>query len=224
MALFVIIGFLIQLSPLILYFVFFKKINKIAGLRVVFFYVLASCASIILMGAFKNYQIKIISVFEIIEFALFSGFYFFFIQSVKFKRFIVVVSSLNLILDLILFFSLRLNFDFWATLTTAIIIVIYSIFFFSEQVNSPVVLAIYQSYAFWIVVGCIVYIMGTFLLFLYTSDLKDKDNSPLWIINIAFEIIKNICFSIAFLVAGNNNKHNILAQNFNDTNMLEKPF
>ena len=219
MALFAIIGFLIQLTPLILYFVFFKRINKIAGLRVVFFYVLASGVSIILMGTFKNYQLQIISIFEIIEFALFSTFYFFFIQSVKFKRFIVIVSSVNLILDLVLFFSQRLHFDFWATLSTAVIIVVYSIAFFTEQVNSPVILAIYQSYDFWIVVGCIVYIMGTFLLFLYTSDLKDKDNSPLWVINITFEIIKNICFSIGFLVAGNNNKHNILARNFDDTNL-----
>ncbi len=223
MGLLYLIGYLAQLTPLILYFAFFTRIGRIAGIRVVFFYVFASCVSLFLMGALKKYDIIIISVFEIIEFVFFSIFFFLFLDNIKFKRFIVVVSSLNLFLGIFLFLSHKESFDFWAPLTTAILIVIYSILFFYEQVNSSSTLIVYQSYKFWVVVGCIIYISGTLFLFLYTSDLKDKQNSALWIINIAFEIIKNVCFSVAFIVA-RNNQRNLATQGFDDTNIFEKPF
>jgi hypothetical protein len=35
--------------------------------------------------------------------------------------------------------------------------------------------------------------------------------------------VKNVCFSIAFIIARNDNR-NIATQNFNDTNIFEKPF
>jgi hypothetical protein len=214
---------LAQLSPLVLFIVFYKRINKIIELRVIFLYVLISLISDFLLGVFKSNASLIISAFAICEYAFFSAFFFLCIQNKKFKTLIVVISALNLSIALFLFYSQKINFDFWAALVTAILIVIYSIFFFYEQVNSPQALIIYQSYIFWIVVGCIIYLSGTLFLFLYTSDVKDRQNSSLWIINVAFEIVKNVCFSIAFIIARNDNR-NIATQNFNDTNIFEKPF
>ena len=218
-----IIFLLAQLSPLVLFIVFYKRINKIIELRVIFLYVLISLISDFLLGVFKSNASLIISAFAICEYAFFSAFFFLCIQNKKFKTLIVVISALNLSIALFLFYSQKINFDFWAALVTAILIVIYSIFFFYEQVNSPQALIIYQSYIFWIVVGCIIYLSGTLFLFLYTSDVKDRQNSSLWIINVAFEIVKNVCFSIAFIIARNDNR-NIATQNFNDTNIFEKPF
>ena len=218
-----IIFLLAQLSPLVLFIVFYKRINKIIELRVIFLYVLISLISDFLLGVFKSNASLIISAFAICEYAFFSAFFFLCIQNKKFKTLIVVISALNLSIALFLFYSQKINFDFWAALVTAILIVIYSIFFFYEQVNSPQALIIYQSYIFWIVVGCIIYLSGTLFLFLYTSDVKDRQNSSLWIINVDFEIVKNVCFSIAFIIARNDNR-NIATQNFNDTNIFEKPF
>lgn len=217
------IAYLAQITPLVLYFALFKRNSKIIELRVLFFYVLASCLAIIFLGVFPNQGIIIISIFELVEFTFFSAFFFLFIQNRKFKNLIVVITIITLCIETFLFFSFKTNFDFWTTLTTAVLIVTYSIFFFFEQINSPRTLIIYQSYVFWIVVGCIIYISGTLFLFLYTSDLKDKQNNSLWNIDIVFEFIKNICFSIAFFVA-RNNQRNLATQNFDDTNMFEKPF
>jgi len=222
-ALFFIIAFLAQISPLVLFFVFLKKISKIAELEVIFFYVLLSLIAGFLVTAFKNHAPLIISVFAMCEYAFFSVFFYLCIQNRKFKNLIILISVIILSFEFFLYYSHKTNFDFWVALITAILIVIYSISFFYEQVNLPSVLIIYQSYSFWVVVGCIIYLSGTLFLFLYTSDLKDKQNSSLWIINDAFEIVKNIFFSIAFIVA-KNNKQNISTQNFDDTNIYEKPF
>lgn len=220
---FFLLAFLAQFSPLVLFFVFFKRINKIVELRVIFLYALSSLISIFFLGAFKNYASLIISIFAMIEYVFFATFFYLCIRNNKFKTFIIIISILNLSLDVFLFYSPKANFDFWDTLITTILIVIYCIFFFYEQLNSPQYLFIYQSYTFWVVVGCLIYLSGTLFLFLYTSDIKNKERSPLWNINIVFEIVKNLFFSIAFIVAKKNN-NKAATQNFDNTNRRENPF
>lgn len=201
MVLLFLIGFLAQVSPLVLFFVFFKRINKIVELRVIFLYVLTSLISIFLLGAFKNHSSLIISIFAMVEFSFFSAFFYLVIISKKIKALIIMISGLALCAEIVLLYFDKENFDFWVALITAVLIVAYSISYFYEQLNSPETLIIYQSYTFWIVVGCIIYLSGTLFLFLYTSDLKNKQSSSLWAINISFEIVKNVFFSIAFIIA-----------------------
>jgi hypothetical protein len=218
-----IIALLAQFSPLVLFFVFFKRVSKIVELRVIFFYVLVSFFSIFLLGAFQKNGSLIISISAVIEYAFFSTFFYICIQNKKFKKLIILISALTLSFEFFLFLTSKSNLDFWITIITAVVIVFYSIFFFYEQVNSPETLFIYQSYNFWIVVGCIIYLSGTLFLFLYTADLPDKQRSSLWSINIVFELVKNVFFSIAFIVARNNKQNMIDAESY-DTNMFEKPF
>lgn len=188
-----------------------------------FFYALLSLISDVMLGIFQKNASLVISLFAISENIFFSLLFYLFVQNPKIKKIIASISVICLCLIFSLFFLKKENFDFWAALITGIVIVVYSIFFFFEQVNSPQVLILYQSYKFWVVAGCIIYISGTLFLFLYTSNVRDRQKSALWIINIAFEIIKDICFSIGFLLARKPNQ-NILAQEYDDTNMLEKPF
>ena len=189
----------------------------------IFFYVLTSFISNFLLGAFQKNAFEIISVYALVEYSFFSIFFYLCIRNKKFKKLILLIYAVSLGFEIFLFYLPKSNFDFWAPLITAILIVIYSVFFFYEQVNSPETLFIYQSYKFWIVVGCIIYLSGTLFLFLYTSDLKDKQKNILWNINVVFEIIKNIFFSIAFIMA-KDNKRNMISEDDYDTNMFEKPF
>lgn len=218
-----IIATLAQISPLALFLVFFKRINKIIEIRVVFLYVLTSLAFNFLLGAFQSHATQIIYISAVVEYIFFSAFFYLFIRNKKFRNLIIITTALTVILEIFIFYSSKLNSDFWVTLITTILIVVYSFFFFYEQINSPEILLIYRSYTFWIAVGCIIYLSGTLFLFLYTSDIKDKEKNLLWFINIVFEIVKNIFFSIAFIVA-RNNQRNIAIENFDDTNILEKPF
>ncbi len=221
-----IIALAAQAAPLILFFVYYKKINKLIELKVIFFYALLSLISIFALtfsSSAKTYGASILSISAILEFIFFAIILICSVQNKKYKNLITIVSFLNLLFELSIFFFHSNNFDFWATLNNTILILIFSIFYFFEQVNSPETLLIYQSYKFWIIVGCIVYLSGTLFVFLYTSNMEDKVHNILWDINIAFEIIKNICFSIAFIVA-QNNKQNIITSDLDDTNMFEKPF
>jgi hypothetical protein len=190
---------------------------------VIFLYAFVSLISDTLMGAFGSHSESIISAFALCEFAFFSVLLYLCIQNKTFKKIIVAISAANLCVEFYLLCTHTTNFDFWAALTTAVLIVIYSIYFFYEQINSTENLLIYQSYRFWMIVGCIVYLSGTLFLFLLTADVTDKQHSPFYIINIIGEIVKNVFFSIAFIVA-RNNRQNENSGEFDDTNILEKPF
>ena len=213
---------LAQLSPLILFFIFYKKVGKIVGLKVVFFYALLTLITDFLIGWFFSYATTIVSVFALIEYLFFSLFFYIIIHNKKVKKAIIIVSILNTTIDIYILQNYREHFDFWAALVIGILTVTFSIIYFYEQINSPKIILIYNSYSFWIVVGFVIYISGTLFLFLYTSDMKDRQKSPLWVLNTVFEIIKDICFSIAFFVANNSTK-NTLSYNAQDTNPFESP-
>jgi hypothetical protein len=186
---------------------------------VIFLYALISLASdFLLSSALRSYGSVIISSFAICEYIVFSTLFYFCISNKNFKKFILFISFIDLAIELVLVFTHVVNFDFWVALITATLILVYSIFFFYEQLNSSEIIIIYKSYKFWIVIGCIIYLSGTLFLFLYTSDLKDKQTNGLWAINIVFEIVKNACFSIALVIAAKN-KQNVLVAQYNDTNM-----
>jgi hypothetical protein len=218
------IGNIAQFLPLVLFFVFFRKINKIVELRVVFLYVLVSLITNILLVVLNNYASLVISISAIIEYAFFSAFFYICIQNKKFKNLILSLSVLNICFEVFTLFLHQKNFDFWATLITAVLVLIYCIFFFYEEISKTETLLIYQSYTFWVATGCIIYLAGTLFLFLYTSDMEDKQKSSLWVIDIVFEIIKNIFFSIAFVVGKNSKKIAAPAYFDDDTNMFKKSF
>ncbi len=218
------IGNIAQFLPLVLFFVFFRKINKIVELRVVFLYVLVSLITNILLVVLNNYASLVISISAIIEYAFFSAFFYICIQNKKFKNLILSLSVLNICFEVFTLFLHKKNFDFWATLITAVLVLIYCIFFFYEEISKTETLLIYQSYTFWVATGCIIYLAGTLFLFLYTSDMEDKQKSSLWVIDIVFEIIKNIFFSVAFVVGKNSKKIAAPAYFDDDTNMFKKSF
>ncbi|MBS1669468.1 MAG: hypothetical protein JST58_19000 [Bacteroidetes bacterium] len=151
----------------------------------------------------RNISALIISFFAIAEFLFFSYFLFHCLEIKKNRTFIVLTSTLICFIEIFLLIKIKANFDFWVALINTFIIVSYSILYFYEQVNSTQETLIYESYKFWVVAGCIIYLSGTLFVFLYTSGTKDKDLNFLWGINVAFEMIKYILFSIAFIIAGN---------------------
>jgi len=193
-------------------------------LRVVFFYILSFFLSFFVINIFKNHLAAISTIFNLFQFCIFSILFITCIPNRKSKIFITALSTLNLLFLLIIHFQLKSKFEFVSILTDSLLIFIYTLMFFYNEMNSSNNYIIYTSHKFWIVLACVIFYAGTLFVFLYTSDMKDKMYSALWnVVNLIFEIVKNTCFSIAFLLA-RKPKQNILAAEYDDTNMTEKPF
>jgi membrane-bound ClpP family serine protease len=94
-----------------------------------------------------------------------------------------------------------------------ILIIIFCLLFFFEEINEPNVNFIYSTYSFWIIIGILIYSTGTFFLFMQSENLSDEEWDRWRIINFVFTLVKNIFFSIA-----------ILMKKEESQNSLEKPY
>ena len=81
-----------------------------------------------------------------------------------------------------------------------IAIIIFTMFFFYEEISAPNTTFIYSTSQFWAIVGILIYSAGTFFLFLYSDSITKEEWEKFSIINFIFTIIKNICFSIAVVI------------------------
>jgi hypothetical protein len=82
----------------------------------------------------------------------------------------------------------------------AILIIVYCIFFLYEQIKNPNSFYIYRSKKFWITIGLLLYFSSTLFLFIYAANLTKQEYLAYWAINDIFNILKNILFSISFLI------------------------
>jgi hypothetical protein len=81
-----------------------------------------------------------------------------------------------------------------------ILIIIYSLLYFFEELNEPHTTFIYSSYLFYIIVGILIYSTGTFFLFMQSSEFSPEQWDQLAPINHVFNVIKNILFCVAIFL------------------------
>ncbi|RTL59800.1 MAG: hypothetical protein EKK37_02795 [Sphingobacteriales bacterium] len=93
----------------------------------------------------------------------------------------------------------------------AILVIIWSILFFYEQLTKPTdnsQLFLYSSPAFWVVSSYFIYFAGTFFLFIYSQNKVLEKGSEAYIqyslINGVFVIIKNTLLSVAMFTKVDN--------------------
>jgi hypothetical protein len=76
--------------------------------------------------------------------------------------------------------------------TEAILIIIYSILYFSEKLNNETLEPIFDNPGAFIVIGCLFYLAGNLFLFI-TSE---EQSSSVWIINSLFNMTRNVFFLV----------------------------
>jgi hypothetical protein len=82
----------------------------------------------------------------------------------------------------------------------AIFIITYCILLLYEQINNPEVLFVYNTKKFWVTIAFFIYFSSTLFLFLYARTFTQTEYDKYWTINNFFEILKNILFSISFIM------------------------
>jgi hypothetical protein len=178
---------------------------KSLALRVIFIYIIYSFINDVIIFLLTGQKISIsipLSLFTVIEYSLFSLYFYSLTDSRNFRRFVRFISVPFYAFALLNFFFLGRSkqFDSMPASFEAFLIIIYSIYYFYEQLNKPQVAFIYSTFHFWISIGIFIYIAGTFFLFVQYSILSDNERNNFWIINLISNILKNILFSISFII------------------------
>lgn len=211
------LAYLTFLLPLIVFF--FQPNRKKNQLSwVVFFYIAYCLMNEILMAVmsfysiderFPNSQPAVYAIFTIIEYCFFSFYLYQLLRNNIFKKFLIYSSCFFLLIAFYNLYTIISNtqannlIDTIPVSTSALILIIFSILYLFEEIQSPKIGFIYENPAFWVTVGIMIYFSGTFFLFLQYSDLSISDKRNFWTINLICVILKNIFITVSFLLKPN---------------------
>lgn len=195
--------------PIALYFVRYKTNSKIKGLSFFVVYLIYCFFNEVL-----NYYLYIIrhnetylfiNLFSVIEFLFIYLFYIKILQRNFHKKLLSFISAAFIVycfIDLFIIEDFTSTFASGPAAIEAIILLTFSILFLFEQVNDTFTIFIYSKKSFWIVVAIIIYLSGTFFLFIFAQkNMNDPEFANQYLVmNSILYIIKNLIISIAFLI------------------------
>jgi hypothetical protein len=179
----------------------FLRHTKRKELWVIFIYSIYSFLNDVILFNLANKVTTrlLLSTYTLAEFFLFSLFIWLIIDSRQFKKVIAIVSTLFVIFICYYFLTTKWNFfDSVPVACESILIFTFSLYYLFEQINKPRVLFIYNTSMFWIILGFLVYLAGSFFIYTFADNLDKNDRVKFWFIPFIFNTIKNIFFSIAF--------------------------
>jgi hypothetical protein len=211
--LFPFLAFISEILPIIFYLSFIKR-NRGEGLRVIFLY---CCISWLTEPFFVDRLFHLLNLnipryivyasFTILEFTLFSFFFYTSLQGKRLKYIPIFGALIFYIVAIVNFIKGTADsFDSLPASLEAIMVISYCILLLYEQVNDPHVIFVYNTKKFWIIIAFFLYFSSSLFLFLYAKTFTQTDFDQYWSINNFFEILKNILFSIAFIMKKSENQ------------------
>lgn len=145
--------------------------------------------------------------FTIVEYFLFAAIIYTRIKSKKFRKYIVVLS--------ILFFAFCAAYNLFYKVKgidsipiglETILLLSFSFYYLFEQMNDTSTLFIYGKYTFWIILGILLYLSGSFFIYLFSNQLlqehRDQEVAMYWMFTNIFSFLKNVLFTVAIVING----------------------
>ncbi len=147
-----------------------------------------------------------VSIYTTIEYCFFAIFLFFAIQSKKLRTAIVLLSIGFIIFQIIYFFTGSfVRLDSIPVGVETILLLVFVFFLFYENFRTPRIGFIYNHYSFWIAVGIMIYLGGSFFFNILIDHLKDSKQVRMYLkLTYIPEFIKNIFFVIAMIIYSRN--------------------
>jgi hypothetical protein len=96
--------------------------------------------------------------------------------------------------------TVNYNFDALPASVECILVIIFCVSFFYEQINNTEVSFVYASKKFWIIVAILIYLSATLFLFISSMYLTLEERREYWFINSISNFLKNVLLSIAFML------------------------
>jgi hypothetical protein len=148
------------------------------------------------------------STFTFVEYSIFTYFLWVNIKNKNIKSFLFYASIVFIVFTTA--YNIKTNFQKIDSLPIGIetiLIIVYSFYYLYEQLNDTSNFFIYTKYQFWIIIGFLIYLAGSFFIFIYASKLaNDNSFKKYWFITNGFYAVMNILFIIAFCMRAKNKK------------------
>ncbi len=157
------------------------------------------------------------NLFTPFEYLIFTGTFFLSANKTK-KRWLIGLSAafISFLLILFIFYPIRLDshliLDTIPVSIETILIFIYIFFFLYEHSKTDNSDVIYNNYLFWVSVGLLLYMGGTFFFNILVTQMSLAEFDNYWHFTYIAEILKNILFLVALLKISPAKKKDFLPQ------------
>ncbi len=202
------IGAFSSLLPLV-FFLLFKMRTKEKALRVILFYILYCILHEISIYVLYKYQLTeittyLFALFTVVEFTFFCIFYKYVLPEENPKKFILPIWLGFMTFSLIDFFFINKmrGFDSFPAGLQSLFIILLCVYYLFLQIRGSTNLFIYSTANFWIIITFLIYLSGTFFLYIMTEAMvKTREFQFQYaIINTFFNLLKNVLLSIAMIM------------------------
>ena len=207
--LFVLLSVYTDLLPVLVFLMFLKQVKNERVFWVVISYLLFDfVANFSLLYLIPyDYHNYIYPFFTFFESLFFAYFFYLTIQRPRLKKLIVLITIIFSVCLIgyyyyIYFVSPQyLKLDSVPIGIETILIFIFSFFYFFEQMNDTTSLFIYTKPSFWIVLGIVLCLAGSFFIYIFANQITTRELvDKYWIITNIAVIIRNLFFTIALYI------------------------
>jgi len=198
------------LIPIGLYIFFWKRLNKVYPLLIIIIYSLIEFLTNLVSDELRSQRSQLVilySFFTIVEYALFACFFYLLISNIKIRKIIIVASIAFMIFSCCYFLFVKYRFlDSVPIGVETILVLTYAFYYLFEQLEPTTNSLIYQRYHFWLVAGIMIYLAGSFFIYIFANQVDNKTRHDYWVFQNAFTILKNMCFGISIITYTRNKK------------------
>ena len=139
--------------------------------------------------------------YTLVEYSFFTLIFWFNIHNKTYKRFAIIVTVLFFIFEIIYVLNARLQrLDSVPIGIETILIFIFVFCFFYDFSRTVKDTYIYNHYCFWLSVGILIYLGGSFFYYILVNDLDEKDVEKFGELTYVAELVKNLLFVVAMFV------------------------
>ncbi|MDQ3681856.1 MAG: hypothetical protein M3352_02135 [Bacteroidota bacterium] len=200
--LFYFLVYITDILLIVLYFIFFKHTKTVKPLVVIIIYCVIDLIINYFVEVFPfRVMFFLYSFFTLAEYILFTTFFWLNIKSKSFRN-VVILTAVLFTIFLLIYYNVTTTqvLDSIPIGIETILILIYSFYYLYEQMNDTNNLFIYTTYPFWIVTGIMIYLAGSFFIYIFANQVDREILLKYWFLTNVFYVIKNILFAIAILI------------------------
>jgi len=203
------LAFYSDLLPILCYILFFKKIKSDKAARIIILYLVFDFVINLALLYFIPYKFhnKTYPIATFFESLFFAYFFYLTVKKKSLRRAIIITSALLALTSLSYYvytyyyaygvLRRTVHLDSVPIAIETIAIFLFSFFYFFEQINDTENLFVYNTPSFWGVLGILIYLAGSFFVYISANSISLQQLLQYWIITNIASIIKNIFFVIA---------------------------
>lgn len=192
-----------------MFYVIFRRKDKETTLKVILFYIIYCVLNEVLLIFLSHLRsieaiFIVFSSFTLIEFTFFCLFFRYALPTRFIKNAIPILWVIFLIFSTIDIFYINKerNFDSFTAGIENILIILLCIYYLAVHLKGNYNLSIYSTFDFWVIIAFLIYLSGTFFLYIMAQNMLNDRKFLIQynIINAVFNILKDILLAIAMLM------------------------